>query len=235
MKKPKGLIAKEIPVFGEEYIEKYCNYEKIQEGSYEKLLNKVEDKEGLLLTGIPIDENLLNHAPNLKAVSNISVGYNNFDLKVMKERGVIGTHIPEVLDDTVADLIFTLIFASARRVTELDTYVKDGKWDGLEEISLFGKDVHHATLGIIGMGRIGEAVAKRARLGFDMEVLYYNRTRKHEVEENLGGQYTDFKTLLPNIVTLPHIGSATEKTRGDMAWISSRRFVLFIIKVNPFS
>ncbi len=200
MNKPKVLIAKKIPSYVEEYIGKYCDYENYypDENHGKFLLEKLCDKEGFLQSGIKIDDELLKYAPNLKVVSNISVGYNNFDTDAMKKRNVIGTHTPGVLNDTVADLIFALILSAARKVPQLDSYVKGGKWDIMDHPCVFGKDVHHATLGIIGMGRIGQDVARRAKYGFDMDVLYYNRTRKYEVEENLGVKYAEFDDVLAN-------------------------------------
>lgn len=199
MRKHKIYITESIPIEVEKYIAKYCDYEK-WEGtgviSRNELLKKLKDIDGLLLMGININEELLNHAPNLKSVSNISVGYNNFNLKAMKDRNIIGTNTPGILDDSVADLIFGLILSSARKISELDRYVKEGKWKKDDDEKFFGIDVSHSTLGIIGMGRIGEAVAKRAKLGFDMEVYYYNRARKHKTEEKLGIKYSDFKSLL---------------------------------------
>ncbi len=199
MKKHKVFIAQAVPKSVEEYIARFCDYEKWEgEGAIpqELLFNKIFDKEGILLSGISINEALLDHAPQLRVVSNTSVGYNNFDLNLMKDRGVIGTHTSGALDDTVADLIFALILSTARRVTELDQYVKQGKWKKEDNQNLYGVNVHHATLGVIGMGRIGEAVAKRAKLGFDMEVLYYNRHRKLDVEQRLGVKYCDMEALL---------------------------------------
>ncbi len=199
MGKHKVYIAQKIPKKVEEYIANFCDYEKWEgEGPIPRseLLKKIHDKEGLLLAGISIDEELLNHAPKLKVVSNASVGYNNFDLKAMKVRGIIGTNTPGVLDDSVADLIFALMLSTARRITELDKYMKDGKWKLEDNENLFGLDIHHATVGIIGMGRIGEAVAKKAKFGFDMEILYYNRNRKYEIEESLGVKYCNFEDLL---------------------------------------
>ena len=161
--KPKIYIARQIPSFVEEYIGKYCDYEKLggdNDAGHEELLIKLHDKEGLLTAGTKIDKNLLDHAPKLKVVSNMSVGYNNFDIKEMKTRNVIGTNTPGVLNDTVADLIFALMLSSARKVAEMDRYVREGKWNSTDDEEVFGKDVHHATLGIIGMGRIGQDVAK---------------------------------------------------------------------------
>lgn len=213
--KPKVYIAKKIPSFVEEYIGQYCDYEKYEgddRESYKELLYKLHDKDGLLVTGTKIDRNLLEHAPKLKVVSNVSVGYNNFDIQSMKERNVIGTNTPGVLNDTVADLIFALILSAARKIAEMDSYVREGKWDTTDAEEMFGKDVHHATLGIIGMGRIGQAVAKRARYGFDMEVLYYNRSRKCEAEKTLGVKYSDLDTLLSKSDFVLVMTSLTDET-----------------------
>ena len=202
MKKPKVYIATGIPKEVESFIAEFCDYEKWEseeEVPRDELLYRVADKDGILQTGIVIDQELLNHAPKLKVVSNISVGYNNLDLAAMKARNIIGTNTPYILDNTVVDLIFGLILCASRRISELDKYVKDGKWNSGkagDDRPLFGVDVHHATLGIIGMGRIGEVLAKRAKFGFDMDVLYYNRNRKLDFEENLSVQYSDFKSLL---------------------------------------
>lgn len=315
MVRPKVYIAKPIHKEIEAYIGKYCDYE-IWKGdgniTYDEILNKLEDKDGVLLSRIKIDDNLLNHAPNLKVVSNMSVGYNNFDLKLMKERKVIGTNTAGVLDNTVADLIFGLILATARRIVELDRYVKDKKWIKKDDELILGTDVHHSSLGIIGMGRIGECVARRAKLGFNMEVSYYNRSRKYEVEKNLGIDYMELDTLLKtsnfvvlmtpltedtyhlmdvrefqlmkknaifinasrggtvnelalikaliekeirgagldvyevepinfdnpllkmqNVITLPHIGSSTEKTRFKMAMVAAKNLVMALQGETP--
>jgi gluconate 2-dehydrogenase len=160
------------------------------------MLKLLTTADGLLTTGGKIDEELLSHAPQLKVMSNITVGYNNMDLEAMKARGVIGTNTPEVLDETVADLVFALILGAARRIAELDHYVKQGKWQREDDESLYGLDVHHATLGIIGLGRIGEAIARRAKLGFLMNVQYYNRNRKTVLEANLGVTYQPMNELL---------------------------------------
>lgn len=194
--KPKILITKKLPDYVKEYIGNYCDYEIDEDAGYDDIINKIHDKDGLLLAGTKIDKNLLEHAPKLKVVSNISVGYNNFNIEDMKAKNIIGTHTPGVLNDTVADLIFGLILSTARKLPEMDRYVKDGKWNKQDESIIFSKDVHHSTLGIIGMGRIGETVAKRAKYGFDMEVLYYNRNRKYDTEKNIGVKYADLNDLL---------------------------------------
>ncbi|MCL7749926.1 2-hydroxyacid dehydrogenase [Halalkalibacter alkaliphilus] len=195
--KPKVFITNPIPSEAEELISRYCDYEiweKDEEIPKEVLLQKVADAEGLLTPKGKITREFLQHTPKLKIVSNIAVGYDTFDLKEMEEKGVLGTHTPFVLDDTVADLAFGLIVSVARRIPELDQYVKVGKWIENSD-TLFGTDVHHASLGIIGMGRIGEKIARRA-LGFDMNVLYYNRSRRRDLEEKLNIKYCEFTNLL---------------------------------------
>ncbi|QGU94300.1 bifunctional glyoxylate/hydroxypyruvate reductase B [Clostridium bovifaecis] len=315
MIKPKVLITKTIPKEVENYIAQHCDY-KIRsfDGKIDKelLFNELQDTEGLLTSGTKINEELLSHAPKLKVVSNISVGYNNFDLGCMKARKVMGTNTPGVLDDTVADLVFALVLSAARRISELDAYVKKGKWRESDNENLFGVDVHHSTLGIIGMGRIGETIAKRARLGFDMEVLYYNRSMKPKIEKELGVEYSSLEDLLkksdyivvmtpltketehiidykefdlmkksaivinasrgktineealidalknkrilaagldvysvepvnldnpllkmPNVVTIPHIGSATSKTRFDMSMLAAKNLIIALSGHTP--
>lgn len=234
MVKHKVYIAQKVPKKVEDYIANFCDYEKWEgEGPIPRseLLKKIHDKEGLLLAGISIDEELLNHAPKLKVVSNASVGYNNFDLKAMKAKSIIGTNTPGVLDDSVADLIFALMLSTARRITELDRYMKDGKWKIEDNENLFGLDIHHATVGIIGMGRIGEAVAKRAKFGFDMEVLYYNRNRKYEIEESLGVKYCDFEELLKQsdfIVLMTPLNNNTYHLIGAKEFDLMKREAIFI-------
>ena len=130
-----------------------------------------------------IDEALLARCPDLKVVANIAVGCNNIDIPACTKRGIKVTNTPGVLDDTTADLAWALLMAAARRIAEGDAYVRRGDWKiGFEMAANLGTDVHHATLGIIGMGRIGQTIAKRA-LGFDMRVLYYNRNRIPEADE----------------------------------------------------
>lgn len=199
MDKPKVYVAKHFPKEVIDYIESYCKCE-VWEGegeiSREYLLEKLADKDGVILTSIKIDEEFLDKAPKLKAVSNMSVGYDNFDIKVMKSRNVIGTNTPEVLDNSVADLVFGLILSSARRIVECDKYLRQGYWKSQYDESYYGIDVYGKTIGIIGMGRIGEAIAKRAKFGFDMKVLYHNRSRKEKAEKDLGATYSDLDTLL---------------------------------------
>lgn len=201
--KPKIYITYPIGQEVEAFLREHCEL-RIWEGEgrvpRETLLEEIRDVEGLYTSGgsaSRIDKELLEHAPNLKVVSNVSVGYNNFDLDALRERNIIGTNTPHVLDETVADLAFALILSTARRIAELDRFVKDGNWQTTTPYqSIYGTDVHSSTLGIIGMGRIGEAIARRAAHGFNMDVLYHNRNRKIEAEKKYKAQYCDLPSLL---------------------------------------
>lgn len=143
-----------------------------------------------------VDATLLERCANLKAVANIAVGYNNIDVAACTARGIQVTNTPGVLDDSTADLAFALMLATARRVTEVEAYIRKGEWTGWKLKQWLGVDVHHATLGIVGMGRIGQAIAKRAA-GFDMNVIYHNRQRvAADIEKRVHARYVTFDELL---------------------------------------
>ena len=150
----------------------------------EELARRIADKQGVLATVTDrFDDAVLSAAPALKVVSNIAVGTNNVDIAACTKRGIKVTNTPGVLDDTTADLTWSLLMAAARRIAEADAYVRRGDWKIAFGVQYFlGQDIHHATLGIIGMGRIGQAIARRAS-GFDMRVLYNNRSRLAEADE----------------------------------------------------
>ncbi|MEX2416008.1 MAG: D-glycerate dehydrogenase [Paenibacillaceae bacterium] len=227
-------IARPIPSEVRQYLEEHCHCLDWQgEGRITKddLFEMLSAADGLLTSGTPINAELLDHAPKLKIISNISVGYNNYDLDEMRKRGIIGTHTPGVLDDTVADLIVGLMLAAARRISELDQLMRQGLWKkGMDE-EMFGVDVHHATLGIIGMGRIGEAVAQRARFGFNMNVLYSNRSRNAEAEKKLGARYCSMDELLIQsdyIVVMTPLTKETEKLIGHEQFAMMKSTAIFI-------
>ncbi|WP_206098779.1 2-hydroxyacid dehydrogenase [Paenibacillus paeoniae] len=313
--KPTIFVDLDLPKAVLNYLAEHCSVDAWTEEDTvprEELHTRLAPAEGYLTGGRRIDESLLEAAPNLKVVSSVSVGYNHFDIDAMKRHDVTGTHTPEVLDETVADLVFALMLGSARRVAELDQYVRDGRWKRGDDGVLFGLDVHHATVGIIGMGRIGEAVARRAAHGFGMKVNYHNRSRKPEAEAKYGASYMELDELLaasdfvvmltpltnetksligrrefrlmkssaifinasrgatvdepaliealqdgtihaagldvfqqeplpadhplltlPNVLLLPHIGSATEKTRDAMAMLAARNLVAVLQGEEP--
>ena len=163
----------------------------------DELAEALAEKDGALIALTDrIDENLLRRCTRLKAVCNIAVGYNNIDLAACSAHGVMATNTPGVLDDTTADFTWALILAAARRLAEAERYLRDGKWDKWRLKQFLGLDVHHATLGIIGMGRIGQAVARRAS-GFEMKVLYYNPHRlPEEIESACRAAYVTKDKLL---------------------------------------
>jgi lactate dehydrogenase-like 2-hydroxyacid dehydrogenase len=165
--------------------------------SAEELRRRIADKDGVLPTGSDrIDAATLAVASRLKAVCNIAVGYNNIDLAACSERGILATNTPGVLDDTTADMTWALLMAAARRVTEAERWLRAGNWKGWKNDQFLGVDVHHATLGIIGMGRIGQAIARRAK-GFSMRILYHNRRRvPKSVEKALAARYVSMERLL---------------------------------------
>lgn len=217
--KPVIYIARELPEQAAEFLEQHCECRYWQgPGNITdaKLAEEIGEAEGLLVTGTPIDEKVLTAGSKLRVVANLSAGYNNLDLQALQERGIVATHTPFVLDDTVADLAMALILSSARRVTELDRLVKAGQWKKGMDAELYGLDVHHKRLGIIGMGRIGEAVARRASLGFEMDVAYYNRRRKPEAEERLGLTYCGLEELLSTSDFVLLLTPLTPETRHLM-------------------
>lgn len=163
-----------------------------------------------------ITRDVFENAPNLKVVSNFAVGFNNIDTKAAKELGITVTNTPNVLTETTADLAFALLLASGRRITEAEAMLRGGKWTSWSPMQLTGMDVFGATLGIIGMGRIGEAAAKRAR-GFEMKILYHNRTRKMDTEEMYGYQYAELDELLRQSDFVLILAPLTDKTRNLIA------------------
>jgi glyoxylate/hydroxypyruvate/2-ketogluconate reductase len=214
--KHKVYISSRVSKQVQEYIGRSCDYTMWDSDSKitrEELLENIQDVDGLIVFGHKIDEELLNAAPKLKVVSNLSVGYDNFNIQTMKERGVIGTNTPYVLDDTVADLIFALILSTSRRIVEMDRYVREGKWNKDIDLNHFGLDVHETTLGIIGMGNIGEAVATRGKFGFGMDILYHNRTRKIQAEKELGAKYSSLEDVLKKSDFIVLMTPLTEETK----------------------
>lgn len=151
----------------------------------------------------------LAQAPKLRAVANVGVGYNNLDIAALDAAGVIATNTPDVLTETTADLGFALVMAAARRITESERWLREGQWRQWSFSTMLGADVHGSTLGILGMGRIGQAIARRGHHGFGMKVLYHNRSRlPARVEQGVGAEYVDFHTLLAQsdhlVLVLPY-------------------------------
>ena len=206
--KPKVLVTREVFDDVLEYLRGYFDVTSNQsDAPFDpgELARRLADQDGAVTVLTDrIDAALLSRCPRLRAVCNIAVGYNNFDLKALSARGVMATNTPGVLDDATADFTWSLILATARRLTEAEAWLRAGEWHGWKLKQFLGFDVHGATLGIVGMGRIGQAVARRAR-GFDMNVLYHNRTPlAPEVERACNATYAGLDELLAraDIVTL---------------------------------
>uniref|UniRef100_A0A7C2B0B0 D-glycerate dehydrogenase n=1 Tax=Pseudomonas graminis TaxID=158627 RepID=A0A7C2B0B0_9PSED len=167
---------------------------------------------GMIGAGRKLGREQLENAKQLEVVSSISVGYDNYDVAYLTERGIMLTNTPDVLTESTADLGFSLIMSSARRVSELDAYTKAGHWKRSIEAPHFGTDVYGKTLGIVGMGNIGAAVARRGRLGFNMPILYSGNSRKTALEQELGAQFRTLDQLLAESDFVCLVVPLSEKT-----------------------
>jgi len=201
MSKPKVYVTRIIPEPGLEILKKYVDIElhesKEWPPSREEVLEKIKDKDGLLcLLTDKIDAEVMDAAPNLKVISTYSVGYDHIDIEAATKRGIYVTHTPGVLTDAVAEFTVGLLLAVTRRVLEADRTIRANEWNKpWNPFFLTGPELKGKTLGIIGFGRIGVAVAKKVQ-GFEMNVIYYDVYRKEDVEKELGVKYVDLETLL---------------------------------------
>lgn len=196
-----------------------------------KFLNELKDASGIIGLDYQVNADLLDNAPNLRIVSNVSVGYNNLDIEELSKRGIMATNTPGVLTDTVADVIFGILVATARRIPELDHYVKSGQWKGNLTADYYGVDVHHKTVGIIGMGEIGQAIGHRAHHGFHMNVLYHNRSKKPEAEKTLNATYCELDELLGQadyVVLMTPLTKETEGMIGEREFKLMKESAIFI-------
>jgi gluconate 2-dehydrogenase len=163
-----------------------------------QLIERLQGKVGAFVTGsAPVDAEVVAACPQLRAVCSMAVGYNNIDVAACTARGIVVTNTPDVLTETTADFGFALMMAAARRMTESEHYLRRGDWHKWHYDQFVGPDVHGATLGILGMGRIGQAIARRGVLGFGMQLIYHNRSRlAPDIEAALNARYVDKATLL---------------------------------------
>jgi glyoxylate reductase len=201
MVKPKVYVTRIIPAAGLHLIEEFADtrvWDEQLPPSREVILTEAEDADGIvsLLTD-RIDGELLDACPRLRVVSNMAVGFDNINLADASERVVLAGNTPVVLTETTADFAFALLMAAARRIVEGADYVRAGQWKTWGPMLLLGLDVHHATLGLVGLGRIGAEMAKRAR-GFDMQVMYYDVVRRADLESALGLEYAPLDMVLAN-------------------------------------
>ena len=219
--KPRILVCREV---FPEVLERLRQHFEVDDNQADVILGveglkaRLADKAGALTAATdPLTAEVIAAAPQLKAVCNFAVGYNNIDLAACTKAGVMATNTPGVLDDTTADLAWALLMATARRLPAAERWLRNGEWKGWQFIPWLGSDVHHTTLGILGMGRIGQTVARRA-LGFDMKVIYHNRSRlSDEQEASIRATWVDKETLLRQsdflVLLLPY-SPATHHTIG---------------------
>ncbi len=211
--RPKILIARAISPEAVARLEQHFDVQSNQDDviwSQEELAEQLQGKDGLLTTGSQtVNAQLLAACPQLKICANMAVGYNNFDVPAMTAAGVIGTNAPDVLTETTADFGFALLMATARRVTESEHYLRAGQWTSWRYDLFAGAEVHGSTLGIIGMGRIGQGIAKRGAHGFGMKVIYHNRSRlSPQLEAECKASYVSKEDLLKTadhvVLVLPY-------------------------------
>jgi gluconate 2-dehydrogenase len=198
-----------------------------------ELLRRMQGKVGVFATGTErVDAELLAQCPDLKICANMTVGYNNFDLAAMTAAGVLGTNAPDVLTETTADFGFALLLATARRVTESEHFLRAGLWTRWSYDMFSGAEVHGSTLGIMGMGRIGQAIARRAAFGFGMQVIYHNRSRLDVgTEEACKARYVGKQELLQSadhvMLVVPY-SAASHHTIGAAELASMKRTATLI-------
>ncbi|WP_323702937.1 D-glycerate dehydrogenase [Mammaliicoccus sp. Dog046] len=214
----KVLISRKLP---EKFVQQIENLAKVKMWDSElepmpraQFLEEAKDATIVITTlSEKIDEIFFEAAPNVKGVVNLAVGFDNIDLELAHEKKVIVTNTPEVLTETTAELGFSLMLTAARRIVEAVEYVQDGEWKSWGPYLLAGQDVHGSTVGIYGMGAIGEAFARRL-LGFNCKVLYHNRSRKEEAEQRLNVEYRSFEELLEESDFVVCTAPLTPETKG---------------------
>jgi glyoxylate reductase len=235
MKRPYVFITRKLP---EEIIAPVKEIAKVATWPHDDvpvprdvLMNEAKKADALLtMVADMVDEAILDAGKQLKVVANMGVGFDNIDVQAATKRGIAVCNTPDVLTDTTADLTFALLLATARRMVEAAQFIKEGKWKSWSPFLLAGVDVHHKTIGIVGMGNIGKAVAKRA-IGFDMNVLYHNRSRNIEAEKRLGATYCSFEELLERadfVVCLTPLTNETRHMFNKEAFRKMKRSAIFV-------
>jgi gluconate 2-dehydrogenase len=194
--KRKIVAYKPLPDDVLSYLQQHAEVVQADAAQHDAFVAALKDADGAIGASVKITPAMLDGAAKLKALSTISVGYDNFDIADLTKRGIVLAHTPDVLTESTADTVFSLILASARRVVELADWVKAGEWKASIGPALYGVDVQGKTLGIVGLGRIGGAVARRAALGFNMKVLYTNRSANADAEQRYGARRVELDELL---------------------------------------
>lgn len=214
--KPSVILYKKLPDDLEQRLDALFTVTRVPNLSEETVQQHAAEfaqAAGLLGAGGKVDAALLDKMPALRVASTVSVGYDNFDVDALTARKVVLMHTPTVLTETVADTLMALVLSTARRVVEVAERVKAGEWQKSIGPDWYGTDVHHKTIGIVGMGRIGMALAQRAHAGFGMPVLYNARRHHTEAEERFGARYCELDTLLEEADFVCLILPLTDETR----------------------
>ncbi|WP_027410077.1 2-hydroxyacid dehydrogenase [Anoxybacteroides tepidamans] len=235
MTKPYVFITRKLP---DTAIASLTKYAEVKMWPYEDvpverefLLSEAKKADAMItMLSDRVDREVMQAGTSLKVVANLAVGFDNIDIASATENGIAVCNTPDVLTDTTADLTFALLLAAARRVVEAAEFVKAGEWKSWSPLLLAGTDVHHKTIGIVGMGKIGQAVAKRAA-GFDMNILYHNRSRNEQAEKELGAIYCTFAELLQKsdfVVCLTPLTSETRHLFNRSAFQMMKQSAIFV-------
>ncbi|SAL42895.1 2-hydroxyacid dehydrogenase [Caballeronia telluris] len=230
--KKKIVAYKTLPDDVMSYLSAHAEVKTIDPTNHEALTAALKAADGAIGASIKITPDMLEGAQRLKVLSTISVGYDNFDVDDLTRRGILLTHTPDVLTESTADTVFALILATARRVVELAEWVKAGNWQSSIGEACFGVDVQGKTLGIVGLGRIGGAVARRAALGFRMNVLYTNRHPNAQAENDYGAKRVELDELLAKSDFVCLQVPLTEATRGMIGAAQLRAMKKTAILIN---
>jgi phosphogluconate 2-dehydrogenase/gluconate 2-dehydrogenase len=198
-------------------------FDKVDESNRARFAAAIKDADGLIGASVRLSADMLEPARRLRIISSISVGLDQFDVAYLSRRGIMLAHTPDVLTETTADAMFALLLASARRIVELAEFVKAGRWTASIGDAHYGVNVHGKTLGLVGMGRIGRAVARRAHLGFGMKVLYHNRSAAPDAEAAFGATPVSLDTLL---MEADFVCLVLPLTRETERLIGAREFAL---------
>ena len=232
--KKKIILYRDIPAQERLRLDEQFNvtfFNGINEDNKDAFKAALADAEGLIGSSTDMSPELLDLAPKLKAASTISVGTDQYDLAYLAKRDIPLMHTPGVLNETTADTMFTLIMCTARRAVELSNMVREGRWNSNIGEALYGTDVHGKTLGIIGMGRIGYAIAKRGHFGFDMKIQYSNRSRKPDAEQDLNATYMEMEELLQTsdfVCVMTPLTPDTERLIGAKEFAMMKKSAIFI-------
>jgi len=232
--KPSVILYKALPDALQQRLENHFTVTRVNNLSPETVQQHADafaGAVGLLGSSEKVDAALLEKMPKLRATSTISVGYDNFDVDALNARNVLLMHTPTVLTETVADTLMALVLSSARRVVEVAERVKAGEWTKSIGPDWFGTDVHGKTLGIVGMGRIGLALAQRAHFGFNMPILYNARRQHNEAEERFNARYCELDTLLQEADFVCLILPLTDETHhlmGKAQFEKMKKSAIFI-------